>query len=332
VLLVATDARFEAHDPGRGHPERPARLHAVVAGLAALEPGAYQHLEPRFATRAELVRVHDADYVDGLEAFCFAGGGHIDADTAAVPASWDAARLAAGAGLEAADALRRGEGRAAFCAVRPPGHHAVAGHAMGFCLLNNVAVTAAALRDHAERVLVVDWDAHHGNGTQDIFWTDPDVLYVSMHEWPLYPGTGRLDDVGGGAGSGATVNFPLPAGATGDVYLTAVDEVLAPIVERFQPSWLLISAGFDAHRADPLTGLGLTAGDYADLTARLLALAPPGRTIAFLEGGYDLDALRDSVTAMASTLVGVPARSESASSGGPGAATVRAARDLHLPN
>jgi acetoin utilization deacetylase AcuC-like enzyme len=332
VLLVATDARFEAHDPGRGHPERPARLQAVEAGLAAVDTGAYQHLPPRFATRAELVRVHDADYVDGLEAFCAAGGGHIDADTAAVPASWDAARLAAGAGLAAADALRRDTGRAAFCAVRPPGHHAVASHAMGFCLLNSVAVTAAALRDQGERVLIVDWDAHHGNGTQDIFWTDPDVLYVSMHEWPLYPGTGRLDDVGGGAGAGATVNFPLPAGATGDIYLTAVDEVLAPIVERFGPGWLLISAGFDAHRADPLTGLGLTAGDYADLTARLLALAPPGRTIAFLEGGYDLDALRDSVTAMASTLVGAPARPEPASGGGPGAAAVRAARDLHLPD
>ena len=179
----------------------------------------------------------------------------------------DGALLAAGAGLAAVDALERGEGTAAFCAVRPPGHHAEPDRAMGFCLLNNVAVTAAALRDRGQRVLIVDWDAHHGNGTQDMFWADPDVMYVSLHEWPLYPGTGRLDDVGVGPGAGTTVNFPLPAGATGDVYLAALDDVVAPLVERFAPDWVLVSAGFDAHRADPLTGLGLPSGDFADLTA-----------------------------------------------------------------
>jgi acetoin utilization deacetylase AcuC-like enzyme len=200
---------------------------------------------------------------------------------------------------------------------------------MGFCLLNNVAVTAAHLRDHGERVVIVDWDAHHGNGTQDMFWSDPDVMYVSMHEWPLYPGTGRLDDVGIGAGAGTTINFPLPAGATGDVYLEAIDTVVAPAVERFAPTWVLISAGYDAHRADPLTGLGLSAGDYADLTARIVALAPARRTVVFLEGGYDLDALRDSVVATVSTLLAAPARPEPATSGGPGRSVVRAALDLH---
>lgn len=331
MLLVASDARFEAHDPGRGHPERPARLQAVEAGLAAVDPDALVPLAPRRATRSELELVHTAEYLDRLEAFCAAGGGHLDADTSVRPASWEAARLGAGAGLEAVAALDRGEGTAAFCAVRPPGHHAVADHAMGFCLVNNVAVTAAALRTRGEKVLIVDWDAHHGNGTQDSFWSDPDVLYVSLHQWPFYPGTGDLDDVGAGPGVGATVNVPLPGGATGDVYLTAVDEVVAPVAERFQPDWLLISAGFDAHRADPLTDLGLTAGDYADLTARLLGLANPGRTIVFLEGGYDLDALRDSVTATVSTLLGTPVRPEPATSGGPGAGAVRAVRDLHLP-
>jgi acetoin utilization deacetylase AcuC-like enzyme len=330
VLLVATDPRFADHDPGRGHPERPARLDAVLKGLlSAGVDDALVQMPPRVATRAEIERVHQAPYLDQLERFCQRGGGPLDPDTAVSAASYDAALLAAGAGLAAADALERGEGAAAFCAVRPPGHHAVPGRAMGFCLINNIAVTAAALRDRGQRVLIVDWDAHHGNGTQDIFWNDPDVVYVSMHEWPLYPGTGRIDDIGDGAGLGTTVNFPLPAGATGDVYLAAVDDVVTPLAERMRPDWVLISAGYDAHRADPLTGLGLAAGDYADLTARLVALAPPGRTVVFLEGGYDLDALRDSVAATVSTLVGAPVRPEPATASGPGHPVVRAARDLH---
>jgi acetoin utilization deacetylase AcuC-like enzyme len=332
VLLVATDPRFEDHDPGRGHPERPARLHAVLEGLElGADPQARRPLAARTATRAELERVHTPDYLDRLERFCAAGGGQIDADTAASRASWDVALLAAGAGLEATDALDRGDGAFAFCAVRPPGHHAVPARSMGFCLLNNVAVTAAALRDRGERVLIVDWDAHHGNGTQEIFWADPAVMYVSMHEWPLYPGTGRLDDVGSGAGAGLTVNFPLPAGATGDVYLDAIDSVVAPRVEEFHPTWVLVSAGYDAHRADPLTGLGLAAGDYADMTARLAAFAPARRLVVFLEGGYDLDALRQSVAATVSTLLEDPVRPEPATAGGPGRTVVHAARDVHMP-
>jgi acetoin utilization deacetylase AcuC-like enzyme len=330
VLLVATDARFEEHDAGRSHPERPARLRAVLAGLdAGSPPDARHRLESRPATRAELERVHSAAYLDYLERFCLEGGGHLDADTGASAASWDAALLAAGSGLEASDALERGDGDFAFCAVRPPGHHAVAERAMGFCLLNNVAVTAAALRDRGERVLIVDWDAHHGNGTQDIFYGDAAVMYVSMHEWPLYPGTGRLTDAGTGAGAGTTVNFPLPAGATGDVYLDAIDNVVEPLAERFAPTWVLVSAGYDAHRADPLTGLGLSAGDYVDLTARIMALAPPRRLVLFLEGGYDLDALRVSTAATVSTLLGRPERLEPATANGPGRRVVDAARDLH---
>jgi acetoin utilization deacetylase AcuC-like enzyme len=330
VLLVATDARFEAHDAGRSHPERPARLRAVLDGLdLGAPPDARRRLTPRRATRADLERVHTAAYLDRLEEFCAAGGGHLDADTGASAASWDAALLAAGSGLEAVDALEREEGDFAFCAVRPPGHHAVAGRAMGFCLLNNIAVTAAALRDRGERVLIVDWDAHHGNGTQDIFYADASVMYVSMHEWPLYPGTGRLDDTGADAGAGTTMNFPLPAGATGDVYLDAIDTVVAPAAQRFDPTWVLVSAGYDAHRADPLTGLGLAAGDYADLTARLANLAPARRLVVFLEGGYDLDALRDSTAATVSTLLGRPNRVEPATANGPGLAVVRAAKHLH---
>jgi len=326
---VETHERYLAHDTGRGHPERPARLEAVLAGLQASGVGDdLVWVSPRPARREELARVHPADHLDALEEFCAAGGGHLDVDTSAGPESWDAALLAAGAGLDAVERLDRGEGHAAFCAVRPPGHHATPDRAMGFCLLNNVAVASAALADRGERVLVLDWDAHHGNGTQDAFYRDGRVLYVSMHQWPLYPGTGRLEETGAGAGEGFTVNLPLPPGATGDVYLAAMDEVLAPAVERFDPTWAIVSAGFDAHRADPLTGLGLAAGDYADLTARLLSLTPTARVVAFLEGGYDLEALARSAGACVAGLAGLSYRPEPSTSGGPGRAVVDAAATL----
>jgi acetoin utilization deacetylase AcuC-like enzyme len=236
--------------------------------------------------------------------------------------------LAAGAGPDAVERLDRGEGDAAFLAVRPPGHHATPTRAMGFCLLNNIAVTAAALVARGERVAIIDWDAHHGNGTQDAFYADGRVLYVSLHEFPLYPYTGRLDETGTGAGEGTTINVPLPAGATGDVLLHAMDVLVGPAVEAFAPTWLLLSAGFDGHRDDPLTGLHLSSGDFAELTARSLALAPPGRRIAFLEGGYDLQALSDSTAACVAALAGADLRPEPSSSGGPGRAVVDAARQL----
>jgi acetoin utilization deacetylase AcuC-like enzyme len=197
---------------------------------------------------------------------------------------------------------------------------------MGFCLLNNLAVTAAELAARGERVLIVDWDAHHGNGTQEIFWDDPRVLFVSLHQWPLYPGTGRLAERGGPNAPGLTINFPLPPGTTGDVYLQALDELVAPAVERFAPTWVLVSAGFDAHQADPVTDLGLRAGDFTLLARRVAQFAPcPGRLILFLEGGYDLDALAASVGATLAALVDRPYRPEPATSGGPGADVVAAA-------
>jgi acetoin utilization deacetylase AcuC-like enzyme len=332
VLFVATDPVFSLHDTGRGHPERAARLVAVHegierAGLAdALIP-----LPARAATAEELERVHPAEYLARLEDQSRRGGGHLDADTVVSADSWRAAVAAAGTGIAAIDALSNGAADAAFLALRPPGHHARASQGMGFCLLNNVAVAAAALADRQERVLIVDYDAHHGNGTQEIFYADPRVLYVSFHEWPLYPGTGRHDEIGHGDGEGATLNIPLPAGATGDVYLRALDDVVAARVESFAPTWVLISAGFDAHRADPLTGLGLSAGDYAAISERIAAWAAPGRLISFLEGGYDLDALRDSVAASLPALVGVASRAiegEADTSGGPGATVVDAVADL----
>jgi acetoin utilization deacetylase AcuC-like enzyme len=201
---------------------------------------------------------------------------------------------------------------------------------MGFCLLNNIAVTAALLAERGERVLIVDWDVHHGNGTQDIFWDDPRVLYVSTHQVPLYPGTGAAEEVGGPNAEGLTVNIPLPPGATGDVVLRALEEVGGPVAERFDPTWVLVSAGFDAHRADPLANLRLTAADFADLAMSVATLTPePGRLVLFLEGGYDLDALRMSVGATLAALLGRSYRPERPSSGGPGEDWIEAARRIH---
>jgi acetoin utilization deacetylase AcuC-like enzyme len=311
VILVETHARFAAHDAGRGHPERPARLDAVLAGVrrAGLDEEVLL-ASPEPAGADDLERVHSPAYLAALEELCATGGGAIDMDTGAGPASWDAAVRAAGAGLDAVARLESGEATASFCAVRPPGHHARPLVGMGFCLLNNVAITAAALAARGERVAIVDIDAHHGNGTQEAFYDDPRVLFVSFHQWPLYPGTGRPEERGSGLAYGTTVNLPMPPGTSGDSYRALFDEVITPSVARFGATWVLVSAGFDAHRDDPLGDMRLTAGDYADLTRRAVGLSGPGRLVLFLEGGYSLPAVRASVAACAAQLADSPLRPE----------------------
>ncbi len=331
MLLLSAHPELDRHDTGGRHPERPARISAALDGIgdAGLDDAVVE-LAPRRAVTDELVLVHPQRYLDLVEEFCRSGGGALDPDTIVSPGSWDTALLAAGGVLAAVDALAEGLGETAFVAARPPGHHALAEQSMGFCMINNIAVGAAALAERGERVLVVDFDVHHGNGTQAIFWDDPRVLYVSTHEWPLYPGTGRTEETGGPRAPGLTMNFPLPAGATGDVLLKAADEAMAPVVERFDPTWVLVSAGFDAHRADPLARLQLTAGDFADLVGRIRGFAPgPGRTVFVLEGGYDLDALRLSVGATLSAVLDGRYRPETASTGGPGGDVGDAVRHVH---
>ena len=302
VLLGVHEASY-AHLTGVDHPESPDRLHAVLRGaeLAGLGEDLVT-FAPRPASPREIERVHTSRYLHDLERICLGGGAQLDPDTAAAPASFRAAIHGAGAGIDATERLRAGEASAAFLALRPPGHHALSERAMGFCLLNNVAVTAAALVEQGERVVIIDIDAHHGNGTQAAFYSDPKVMYISMHQYPFYPGSGALVEIGSGEGSGCTINLPFPPKTSGDAYSLAFDEVIGPACERFGPTWMLVSAGFDAHREDPLTDLGLTAGDFGAMTQRLMDLSVPGRRIFFLEGGYHLRALERSVQATVAAL------------------------------
>jgi acetoin utilization deacetylase AcuC-like enzyme len=326
MLIVAGPAGISEHDGGPYHPEQPSRLLAVMDGVHALALGdEVVYPEVRAASLDELSRVHSSAYLAQLEAFCARGGGDLDPDTYARPDSWTAARRAAGAGLVAlAELVQQGDG-VAFVPVRPPGHHATPDRAMGFCLVNNVAVAAASRTALGERVLIVDWDVHHGNGTQAIFWHDPDVLYVSTHQHPWFPGTGRPDEVGGPGAPGLTLNMPLPPGATGDVLRAAFDEVARGAIEDFRPDWVLVSCGFDAHQADPLGQLDLSGGDFAELARVVREFAPgPGRLALFLEGGYNPLSLASSVEATLAALLGVPGHGPAPTSGGPGLPQLRA--------
>jgi acetoin utilization deacetylase AcuC-like enzyme len=291
------------HDTGPGHPERAERLRAI---RARLEQGGLlaelDELEPRAATAAELALVHPDPYARELAAACARAPALLDADTPISPRSCAAALCATGGALEALERVASGAWRNAFCALRPPGHHAEPQRPMGFCLVNNVAVCArAAQRRHGlERVAIVDFDVHHGNGTQHAFEDDPTVFYASLHQWPFYPGTGARSERGRGAGQGATLNCPQPAGSGDAQWLAALEDEVLPALEDFQPDLLLLSAGFDAHRLDPLAGVELSEQGFRALTRGLLQLAEErcaGRLVSLLEGGYHLEALSRSVEA-----------------------------------
>ena len=301
MTLLYTDPRFLDHDTRRGHPERAERIRAITAHLDATGLAA-QCAGPAWppASPARIMRVHGSAYVESLADLAAHGGGRPEPDTVVGPASFDVALLAAGAAGDAVDRVLTGEDRTALCLVRPPGHHALADHAMGFCLLNNVAIAArVALDEHAvDRVLVVDWDVHHGNGTQDTFYADERVGFFSAHRWPFYPGSGAAGETGTGAGLGATRNLPVEFGTSRAAYRDRFRRELEDFAARIRPQLLLVSAGFDAHRDDPIGSLGLEVEDFAALTQMVLDVASVhagGRVVCLLEGGYNPPILAECV-------------------------------------
>ena len=305
TTLIYTHQSAEDHDPGPGHPERSDRIRAVKQ---VLDSQRFAHIEQRESPIAEIDQIaliHRREYVaDILDSVPNSGYARIDADTVMSPATGDAALRSVGAVVAAVDAVEGGEATNAFCAVRPPGHHAEPGRGMGFCLFNNVAIAAAYARTiHAiSRVAIVDFDVHHGNGTQTAFWSDSSVLFASSHEYPYYPGTGAEDE----CGNGNIYNVPLAPSSGSAEFREGIERVILPALEDFDPGLIIISAGFDAHARDPLASIQLEAEDFAWVTRKLVDVAGEycdGKIVSSLEGGYDLEALSTSVTAHLSELV-----------------------------
>ncbi|MBI4529478.1 MAG: histone deacetylase [Deltaproteobacteria bacterium] len=300
---VVIDREYLKHQPGDLHPERPERLKALLDLTAELDSGSFKLLPPRAATREEVELCHSKDYIELVESTSQVNRYALDGDTITSRDSFGTGLLAAGGFLNLLDAIAAAELRNGFALVRPPGHHALKDRAMGFCLFNTVAIGAQHLRRQhgAKRVLIMDWDVHHGNGTQDAFYRDPSVLYVSTHQYPYYPGTGAIEEAGVREGEGYTMNVPLPAGCGDEEYLRVFGDVVIPVAEKFEPEWILVSAGFDPHRRDPLGSMDVTEKGFGAMAALLIALAEKqsgGRIAFLLEGGYDLTALKNSVFAV----------------------------------
>jgi acetoin utilization deacetylase AcuC-like enzyme len=306
ALYLHHPSSFE-HDTGP-HPENANRLRAIEAALERRGWLGLERVEAPAATPEQLLRVHPAEHVEAIRRLSEEGGGMIDMDTVASPGSYDAALHAAGGAVHAVDRLTAGNGGFAFCGLRPPGHHAETATAMGFCLFNNVAIAArhAIAERGAERVLVLDWDVHHGNGTAEIFYESADVLYASIHQIPLYPGTGAASEAGAGEGLGYTVNLPVPPGAGPGEFCALVEHVVAPIAREYRPGLIALSAGYDAHRADPLAQCRLDEPAYASMAATMRDLAAElgAPVLVCLEGGYDPPALAASVVATIEALDG----------------------------
>ncbi|MBN1670690.1 MAG: histone deacetylase [Kiritimatiellae bacterium] len=304
---------YKAHHTGFGHPERPERCEAIVQALntPALDPRLVR-LTPRAATEADVRLCHTPDYLEAVKADVALGATALrTGDTEIGPRSLEVALLAAGGVLTAVDAVMDGTVRNAFCLVRPPGHHATRSRGMGFCVFNNVAIAAryAQQRHGLRKVLIADWDIHHGNGTQDIFYDDPSVFYFSTHLWPFYPGTGLADETGTGAGTGFTLNCPLSAGAGREEIVGAFRDMLLPAAAAFRPDFVLVSAGFDSRLGDPLGLFTLTDADFAELTGIMMEIAEAhagGRLVSVIEGGYSLDGLAAAALAHVATLAGGP--------------------------
>src|SRR5262245_25404530 len=300
---VVVDRQYLKHYAGPSHPERPERIQVLLDLADALDHQKYEILPPRTANRAEVEHIHQADHVRLIESTSAINRYALDGDTITCRDSFTVGLLAVGGFLNLLDAIAAGDYANGFALVRPPGHHALPNRAMGFCLFNTMAIGAEYLKQNhgAKKILIMDWDVHHGNGTQDAFYDDPSVLFISTHQFPFYPGSGAVNEVGVGAGEGYTLNIPLPAGCADAEYSQVFQDIVVPAAEKFKPEWILVSAGFDPHRRDPLAGMAVSELGFTTMTRQLAALAEKfagGRIALLLEGGYDLAALRDSAAAV----------------------------------
>jgi len=305
--VVVIDQGYLKHLPGESHPERPERIQILLDLAGGLDRQNFQIVAPKAATHADVELVHGADHVRLVESTSTVNRYALYGDTITCRDSFGVSLLAVGGFLTLLDMLAAKESANGFALVRPPGHHALRNHAMGFCLFNAMAIGAEHLKRSygVKKILIMDWDVHHGNGTQDTFYDDPTVLFISTHQYPYYPGSGAVNEVGAGAGEGYTINIPLPAGCADAEYLQVFEHIVVPAAERFQPEWILVSAGFDAHRRDPLGGMDVTEEGFSAMARILLSLAArfaDARIAFLLEGGYDLAGLRNSVAAVLAAL------------------------------